>query len=152
MDVEVKPLGNEIWRATDLLRRPLGIIVHTSQGFMIEPERGSRLAGIAPGPFASRKALSRHSSDRSSPSAAASRMALRTVVAQTPASAAMWPIVILQAPRFDTSAATTASTAPSPIVNRAASCGGISPEATHRLRRSIDSGERGRLPDDLRAT
>jgi hypothetical protein len=46
-------------------------------------------------------------------------MAFLTVVADTPASAAIWPMVSVQAPRTRTSAATTAITAASAKVNRA---------------------------------
>src|SRR3954453_9254192 len=58
-----------------------------------------------------RHAVSRRSSRVSNPSPRAARSALRTVVSDTPASAAIWPIVRVQRLCPSTSAAITASTA-----------------------------------------
>ena len=80
------------------------------------------------------------------PRCRASRRAVRTSVSDTPASAAMWPTARRQSPRRQTSAATTARTAISPGVNRAASWGGSRPEAAQRRRRSRLASERGREP------
>jgi hypothetical protein len=66
-----------------------------------------------------RQALMGRRSTWMSPSATASRIALRTVEAQTPARAARWPMLRVQAPRFPTSTLTTAITAASARVNRA---------------------------------
>jgi hypothetical protein len=76
--------------------------------------------------------------------------ALRTVCPHTPASAAMCPIVRAQRPCAWCSAATTARTACSASVKRAANAGGKAPEAAQRRRRSIEAGERGRDPERRR--
>ncbi|HMK91284.1 MAG TPA: hypothetical protein VK446_16840, partial [Methylocystis sp.] len=81
----------------------------------------------------------------SSPSPAASRKALRAVVTQTPARAAISPIVIMQAPRSRTASATIRSAASSPVVNRAASCGGMGPDAASVRRRAIEACRSGDL-------
>lgn len=93
-----------------------------------------------------RQAVSRHSSEVSRPSAAASRTAFFTVDRLTPASDAMWPTVRRHRPRRATSAAIVDRTAASAIVNRQAICGGIHPEPVQRRRRSMASGLRGREP------
>src|SRR3712207_2637090 len=86
-----------------------------------------------------RHAETRRSSTCTRPSARASRTALRTVVSDTPARAAMWPTVRVQAPWRRTSADTTARTAVSASVNRAARLGGRAPEAAQRRRLSSDA-------------
>jgi hypothetical protein len=83
-----------------------------------------------------RQAEIRRSSTCTRLSARASRTALRTVVSDTPARAAMWPTVRVQAPCRRTSADTTARTAFSAVVNRLARAGGKAPDAAHRRRRS----------------
>ena len=91
----------------------------------------------------------RRSSTVMRPSVRASRRARRTDVSLTPASAATAPIAKAQRPRFATSTATTASTACSASVNRAAIIGGSRPEAAQRRRRSIEASVRGRDPARL---
>ncbi len=93
-----------------------------------------------------RHAVSRHSSDVRMPSVLACRIAPWTVDLLTPASDAMWPMVSLHSPRRATSAAIVDRTAVSPMVKRAASCGGSHPEPVQRRRRSMWAGERGREP------
>jgi hypothetical protein len=97
------------------------------------------------------QAVSLRSSTRMTPTITACRMALRTVVADTPASAAMWPMVSVQAPFTRTSAATTAMTAASANVNRAWSWGGMAPEDAQRRRRSMLASDRGLDPTARRA-
>ena len=93
-----------------------------------------------------RKRASRRSSTVTMPSLRASRIAVRTVVSETPATAAMCPTVSRQSPLFTVSAATSESTACSASVNRAARPGGSRPEAAQRRRRSIEASVRGREP------
>jgi hypothetical protein len=73
-------------------------------------------------------------------------MAFRTVWLQTPARAAMCPMVRVQAPFPATSAAMTDSTALSANVNLLWIWGGSLPDAAHFRRRSMLSDERGRDP------
>jgi hypothetical protein len=96
--------------------------------------------------LALRHAVSLRSSTRTKPSASASRSAVLAVLRHTPASAAMCPSVRVQAPQRRTSAATTASTATSARVKRAASWGGIAPEAAQDRLRSMLAGDLGREP------
>ena len=81
-----------------------------------------------------------------SPRARASRIAVFTVERLTPALAAMASSGKAQRPAFATSATTTARTATSAIVKRAAIAGGSQPDDVQRRRRSMLSGDRGRLP------
>ena len=87
-----------------------------------------------------RQADTRRSSTCRNPSRRASRMALRTVVSETPARAATLPMGSVQAPCFWCSAATTARTACSASVNRLASAGGKAPAEAQRRRRSREAG------------
>ena len=96
-----------------------------------------------------RKPVMRRSSTLSSPSLFAPRTAFRKVVSATPTIAARWPTASRQSPRLVVSAATSASTACSARVNRAASAGGSRPEAAQRRRRSSDASVRGREPTAL---
>src|SRR3954447_17322705 len=93
-----------------------------------------------------RKALRRRSWMASRLRALAARMAFLTDVTDTPATSASSPLVRRQPPLLRCSAATTARTACSASVNRAARAGGKAPEAAQRRRRSIEAGERGREP------
>jgi hypothetical protein len=73
------------------------------------------------------------------PNAFASLKALRTVVSETPARAAIWPMVREQLPPSATLLAITANTACSAPVNLFAILGGIRPEAAQERLRSIEA-------------
>jgi len=96
-----------------------------------------------------RHALTRRSSTCTRASARACLTALRTVVSDTPASAAMWPMVSVHAPLLAASSAITARTAVSASVNRAAKAGGRRPEAAHRRLLSMLAPDLGREPTRL---
>lgn len=90
--------------------------------------------------------VSLRSSTSTRPRSRARRSVARTVDRETPAIAATASWQSRRSPRFRTSAATTASTACSARVKRAASCGGSRPDDAQRRRRSIEASVRGREP------